>query len=100
MSHRYARHVRHDRVVCEVLTVCEVLDTPPHLASLLGGAYVVQINIGPSPGDDFIGLYDWNGDRLDDNGLVWEIADDVPAGFLAAVERVWTRDDCVLTKLP
>jgi hypothetical protein len=52
--------------------------------------YLVQVTSGPDEGDDFVGLYDLDGDQYPlSNCVTWDLATDVPADVIAAVEEGW-----------
>lgn len=62
--------------------------------------YAVEVCAGPSVGDDFVGVYDLDGERID--GLrprSWAIADDVPAEVVEAVEDGWSTGLNVVSRL-
>lgn len=47
--------------------------------------YYVQVTTGPSEGDDFVGLYDLDGDQVTSTGT-WSVAKTVPLKVILAVE--------------
>lgn len=53
--------------------------------------YLVQITTGPELGDDFVGLYNLDGDRFDPpNDCSWELVDGpVPSDVIDQIERGW-----------
>lgn len=52
--------------------------------------YLVQIATGPEPDDDFVGLYDLDGDQVDPGNMAeWEIVTHAPAEVIAQIESSW-----------
>jgi hypothetical protein len=51
----------------------------------------IEICAGPKVGDDFVGLYDLDGDQLQVGNCSWEVVDEthVPADIIAAIETDW-----------
>jgi hypothetical protein len=74
-SVRFLRTERHEGGASEVLTVCR-----------LGRRYVVQVTTGPEIGEDFVGLYDLDGERINlAHGQTWSVARRVPTRVADAV---------------
>lgn len=83
----------------EVLTICQ-LDEGTLYSEALGveSPYVVQVTSGPEPGDDFVGLYDLDGERIDWSSS-WEIVEDVPTEVIEAVREGWATGETVVEDL-
>lgn len=86
------RFIRKDMTdgAIETLTICR-LDTGVFFADCLEAEspYVVQIEAGtPDDLGDFVGLYDLDGERIEQR-CTWEVASDVPAEVREAVEEGW-----------
>lgn len=65
------------------------------------GDVVVQVTTGPDVGDDFVGLYDLDGERLQLGNETWEVIgeDEVSPELIAEVEGNWECGSSVVTRL-
>jgi hypothetical protein len=72
----------------EVLTLCQ-----------LEGDYVIQVTSGPNVGDDFVGLYDLDGDGIQLGNFSWEVATDAPSELLAEVEQNWESGTTCVSRI-
>ena len=101
------RFLRTDRgEASEVLTLVKITDgrLAGHgfpCADLDGATYpyLVQITTGPETGDDFVGLYDLDGGRVDAANCDWEIVTEAPAEVVAQIERRWKSGASVVTRI-
>lgn len=70
------------------------------LVRLASGDLAVQITTGPNVDDDFVGIYDLDGEPIPyASGLEWEIATDVPANVIEQIETEWATGETVVTRL-
>ena len=76
----------------EILTVVR-LDGSTDLA--------IEICAGPGIGDDFVGLYDLDGDQLRVGNCTWEAVDEaeVPADVVTSIETDWESGTNVVERL-
>lgn len=51
--------------------------------------YLVQITTGPDVGDDFVGLYDLDGDKVDVGNADWVTVAEAPAEVIEQIETSW-----------
>jgi hypothetical protein len=58
------------------------------------------VTTGPEPGDDFVGLYDLDGDRLDVGNADWEAVSEAPAEVIEQVEQGWETGTSTVERLP
>lgn len=62
--------------------------------------YLVQITSGPDVGDDFVGLYTLDGDRVETgNGWTWEIVDEAPVEVIEEIETAWATGTSVVERI-
>lgn len=76
----------------EVLRLVVLDDGAKFVCAELDGAeypYLVQVTAGPGPGDDFVGLYDLDGERVEIVNREWELATDAPPEVIDQIERGW-----------
>ena len=68
--------------------------------SRYAGEYAVQITSGPLPGDDFVGVYDLDGDQINASNTSWELVDDseIPAEHVGW-EASWERGNSTVRPL-
>lgn len=64
----------------EILTLCKIDGDDD---------YVIQITSGLDAGDDFVGLYDLDGEQIPLGNNTWEIVCDAPAELIAEIEQNW-----------
>lgn len=90
----------------EVLTLVRITDG--HLAGKrllcadLDGReypYLIQVTTGPDLGDDFVGLYDLDGDQVDAAGCSWEVVTEAPAEVIEQVETGWESGMWVVERI-
>jgi hypothetical protein len=62
----------------------------------------IEICAGPEIGDDFVGLYDLDGDQLQLGNISWETVDaaEVPTDVIAAIESDWESGTSVMERIP
>lgn len=87
MTTNYSRFTRRDLDgASEVLALVRFTAESRQYA----GEYAVQVTSGPKPGDDFFGVFDIDGERIDASNAEWELvpAAEVPAD-LADWELGW-----------
>jgi hypothetical protein len=87
-----ARWTRTEDGASETLTVVRV-DGQDALA--------IQITTGPETGDDFVGLYDLDGDQLETANCAWGIVDasEIPADVIESIERDWESGTSVVRRI-
>jgi hypothetical protein len=64
--------------------------------------YLVQITTGTEPGDDFVGLYDLDGDKVDQFHIgEWELAAaaEVPADVVDLLATSWETGSWEVTRI-
>lgn len=61
--------------------------------------YLVQVTSGPDPGDDFDGLFDLDGDRIDVMNSQWSIVTEAPAEVVEQIEFGWEYGNTVVARL-
>jgi hypothetical protein len=87
----------------EILTIVRLDGGEEHVAACLDGRrtpYLVEVCAGPKIGDDFVGLYDLDGDQIQIGNASWEAAgDDVPADVIEAVESGWENGTSIVRRL-
>lgn len=81
MAIRFTRTDSNDGA-SEILTIVHVDGDPADL-------FRVEVCAGPEVGDDFVGLYDLDGDQIRLGNAEWEAAEDVPDDVIEAVELGW-----------
>lgn len=95
---RFTRTDRTDRTdrTSEILTLVRLtsgarVDHGFVCADLDGARYpyLVQITTGTEPGDDFVGLYDLDGEAIDVGNAEWEIVTEAPAEVIEQIETSW-----------
>ena len=62
--------------------------------------FVIEICSGPGIGDDFVGLYDLDGDQLRTGNCSWEVVDEseVPAEVIEMIETDWESGTNVVAR--
>lgn len=64
--------------------------------------YFIQITTGPGTGDDLVGLYDLDGERLDGAQFgSWDVvpaSEDVPADVIDQIETGWDGGTAIVTR--
>lgn len=62
----------------------------------------VEICAGPEVGDDFVGLYDLDGDQLSLGNCTWEAVDasEIPAAIVENFASDWESGSSTVTRLP
>jgi len=104
------RFIRTDRDASEVLALVRVEDKDGNVITSSFSdvnedrtddyPYLVQITSGPELGDDFVGLYGLDGERVETgNGWTWEITPAAPAAVVAAVEHGWETGTNTVARL-
>jgi hypothetical protein len=61
--------------------------------------YLVQITTGPEVGDDFVGLYDLDGEEVRLPSVKWELASDVPGEVIEQIESGWESGSKVVDRI-
>jgi hypothetical protein len=61
--------------------------------------YCVQITTGLDTGDDFVGLYNLDGDKLDLGNCEWEAVAEVPAEVIEQIENGWESGSNVVERI-
>lgn len=80
------RFLRTDLDASEVLTVVRFdRSAPKHLA----GTLAIQITSGPEVGDDFVGLYTLDGDRIDTGNYSWSIVTRLSLAKIETIRSDW-----------
>lgn len=61
----------------------------------------IEICAGPEIGDDFVGLYDLDGDQIQLGNCSWEAVDEseVPADVITSIETDWESGSNVVTRM-
>lgn len=104
------RFWRHDRDAREVLMIVRAEDKlGTAVTSSFEGIngdrsedypYLIQITSGPDMGDDFVGLYTLDGDRVElGNGWTWEVVGEAPIEVVNAIETGWETGTSVVTRI-
>lgn len=60
--------------------------------------YLVQITTGPDTGDDFVGLYDLDGDKVDLGNCEWEAVAKAPPEVIEQIENGWECGSNIVTR--
>jgi hypothetical protein len=60
----------------------------------------VEVCAGPEVGDDFVGLYDLDGDQLTLGNCSWEAVDasEVPAEVVTSIETDWEHGSTIVER--
>jgi hypothetical protein len=76
----------------EILTIVRIEGQPD---------LCVEVCAGPEIGDDFVGLYDLDGDQLTTGNCSWEAVDacEVPADVVSTIETDWEHGTTVVERL-
>lgn len=61
--------------------------------------YLVEICTGPVIGDDFVGLYDLDGERIYPGNADWERVAEAPAEVVDQIENGWESGSNLVTRL-
>jgi hypothetical protein len=61
--------------------------------------YLVQVTTGPDMGDDFVGLYDLDGDKIDVGNADWVAVGKAPAEVIEQIENGWESGSSVVTRI-
>ena len=61
--------------------------------------YLVQITTGADVGDDFVGLYDLDGDKVDVGNAEWVTVAKVPAEVIEQIENGWESGSNVVARI-
>jgi hypothetical protein len=62
----------------------------------------IEICAGPEIGDDFVGLYDLDGEQMNLGKASWEAVDaaEVPTDVIEAIETDWESGSNIVERLP
>jgi hypothetical protein len=86
----------------EVLTVVKLTSGKLFASQDLDGReypYLVQITTGPDVGDDFVGLYDLDGDKVDVGNADWVTVAEAPAEVIEQIESGWESGSNVVERI-
>ena len=62
--------------------------------------YLVQVTAGPGPGDDLVGIYDLDGERVElPSPGSWDAVTDAPADVIAAVGDGWATGTTTVERM-
>lgn len=99
------RFTRRDRDASEVLAIVRAEDRHGNAITSSFSEqgpeypYLVQVTSGPDVGDDFVGLYTLDGDKIDQaNGWTWEIVSEAPIEVIEAIEIGWATGTSVVER--
>ncbi len=86
------RWARTEYDASEVLTLVRLDDS---------GDLAIQITAGPAEGDDFVGLYDLDGDQIQLANRAWTVVGegDVPAEQIAEIGDTWESGTSVVARI-
>ena len=98
----FARTDCSDPTVFETLRICTLDSGETHYSEWLESdtRFVVQVTTGPDVGDDFVGLYDLDGEEIRVANASWTVAPaaEIPAAVIEAVEEGWASGSYVVTR--
>lgn len=86
----------------EVLRLVVLDGGEKFVSSDLEGAeypYLVQITSGPDAGDDFVGLYDLDGDEIAFANRTWELASEAPVDVIEQIESGWGNNTSAVARV-
>jgi hypothetical protein len=65
------------------------------------GKLAIQITSGPDVGDDFVGLYDLDGDQIQTGSTEWTVVgdSDVSAEQIESITEDWESGTCTIERL-